>query len=197
MQPVKKSLIVFHREYASFRRAEFGHDWTDLHAREWSSSTDVISRWSADPRFHVLRYEHLITSTEQALREICDFLGEDYAPAMLANRAQNEYRLAPHEGWRLEHERRALAPVSLDSLERWREELSPYKIAVIEHTCGRAMDRLGYARKTRGLSVLQIARLHLGRLRRNARYLYQRTAGRIANPMNRSTSQSHKTNVLQ
>ncbi len=160
--------------FASFREAPYGHEWQDCHAREWRDSVRIIERWERDHRFKVVQYEELVGDPVAVLRDTCAFLNESYTDEMLS-RCKSEHRLDRLGGWLLENERRAIQPIFTEGIDRWRHELSEYKVCVIEHYAGKAMENRGYPRATAGLGTRQFCRMRLGRLRRTIRYLGERT----------------------
>ena len=160
--------------FASFRKTPFGHEWQDRHAREWRDSVRIIERWENDHRFKVVQYEELVVDPVTVLRDTCDFLDEIYSDEMLLRRSSRR-RLEHLGGWLLENERRAIQPIFTEGIDRWRHELSEYKVCVIEHYAAKAMKNRGYQRAMARLRTRQFCRMHLGRIRRSIRYLGGRT----------------------
>ncbi len=161
--------------YASFSKTPFGHPWTDQHAREWRDCARLVRKSASDPRIYPVRYESLIARPEETLRGVCAFLDESYEPAML-DRSKLVHRLEGHDGWRLEHEKKAIAPISTERLSAWKGELSRYRIAIIEYYAGSMMDLYDYPRLTRGIGPKWFCRMHLGRARRALRHQINRFA---------------------
>lgn len=61
--------------------------WLDFHR--------AVARQGRDFRFHLVRYEELVSDTAGTLREVCDFVGLDYDPVMLEHhRTERAKRLA-------------------------------------------------------------------------------------------------------
>jgi hypothetical protein len=124
--------------------ADLAAEWERLYAHEFARRAD-------DPRLRRVRYENLVRGPEREVRGICDFLGEAFEPAMLGDEevsppsaAIGDARI---ENWRRGHERRSNAPVSADSLEKWRGILTAEQAALIEARCRRGMALTGYARE--------------------------------------------------
>lgn len=122
-------------------------------ARIWRQTNGVIlAEAEADSRVHMVVYEDLVAAPDRELRRICDFLGETFEPGMLAPRddahtmpvATDDRIRARWESWNDMHHARANAPVSVRSVGRWREKLSPSEAALIEAICGTVMTRYGY-----------------------------------------------------
>ncbi|MDP6456555.1 MAG: sulfotransferase [Candidatus Marinimicrobia bacterium] len=88
-----------------------------------------------------LRYEDLVDEPERELQRVCQFLSESYAPEMLhysdiARYAVPDYKMAWHAATR--------QPLSRDSIERWKVELSAAEISLIEWSCGKELEAMGY-----------------------------------------------------
>ncbi len=77
-------------------------------------------RIEADPLAMTLRYEDLVTQPEPELRRVCDFIGEDYHPAMLDSRGGAADVAAEHEWWKAS----VSGPLNTASVGRWRREMS-------------------------------------------------------------------------
>jgi hypothetical protein len=105
-------------------------------ARLWSHFNRSVLRSQAYPRYRMIRYEQLAANPEQELSQICEFLGEEYSPAMLTP----DRSLSPERPWF----RRAEGPVTPQRIEKWREELTNEDVALVEWLVGSQMQELGY-----------------------------------------------------
>ncbi len=121
-------------------------------AGNWARTYErVVPRWSSHPSVHTVVYERLVADPEGVVSELCRFVGEPFDPAMIAGRSDDTVA-APagragddgRQAWRRDHHARSLAPVSTDSLHRWRRELSRLEVALVERRCRRGMALLGY-----------------------------------------------------
>jgi Sulfotransferase family len=89
----------------------------------------------------VIRYEDLVTRTEETLRDVCAFLGETFHPRMLAMSG------APERRERLSARRRGTSTDQLLSdqfIGRFRGRVPRMEIAFIQLHAGRLMRRHGY-----------------------------------------------------
>ncbi len=77
-------------------------------------------RIAADAGAMTLRYEDLVSDPEPQLRAICDFIGEQYEPAMLDSRASAANVAAEHEWWKAS----VSGPLNTSSVGRWRTGMS-------------------------------------------------------------------------
>jgi LPS sulfotransferase NodH len=89
-------------------------------------------------RYVELRYEELVARPEEALRELCRFLGLDFDSAML------EYHRAGRGEVLVDHPKLASPPTR--DLRRWRSELPPRELARFEAIAGGTLSELGYER---------------------------------------------------
>lgn len=108
----------------------------------------VLPRWKADPRVMVVQYERLVADVEGELRGMCGFIGEEYTPAMISNRTRDtvpEPARPDRDRKEVLHHRRSRAPVSPSSVEKWKQELSPAEVAMVEAICRAGMLEAGYS----------------------------------------------------
>lgn len=115
--------------------------WTDQPLEvivvRWRRSIEIAERWSSDGRVRLVPYEQLVRTPEAVVAHLCEWLDEPFVRQIL-----DEDRGRP-PGWRAS---KASGPVSVDSVERWQEQLSPDEIAIVEYLGRSAMARLGYER---------------------------------------------------
>lgn len=144
----------------SLRRGLFIHKRLHevaVRAGNWSAIyEDQRARWEADPRVLSVAYESLARDTEVEVRRICDFVGEAFEPEMLLGRDTQQIQAPvdarpgiPRE-WLEEHHARTLKPVTTGSFEKWKQDLTPGEVAMIESRCIRGMRAAGYPLSTSG-----------------------------------------------
>jgi Sulfotransferase family len=111
-------------------------------ARMWSRrmGAGVASAKRLPPaRYHEIRYEDLIQDPESRLRTMCDFLEEDFHPAMLAPQveAQKHYhKFGIHE--------RAGGEITSTRTGRWRRDLSPADQRLVQRLVHNWLPQFGY-----------------------------------------------------
>jgi hypothetical protein len=114
-------------------------------------------------RFREVRYDRLVASPEDELREVCSFLGEDYDPVMLdvagAARATGLGELAHHQN--------LLRPLT-PGLRDWRGKWSEREKVAVEVVVGPVLDELGFPRACPAPSrrTVKLVRAQVGALRR-------------------------------
>jgi LPS sulfotransferase NodH len=118
-------------------------------AKYWVRCEEAIERAHGvmPAQIHRVRYEELVREPEAVLRAICDFLGVPFAPGMLQT-GESAIAYAPRAsggGGVAAHHTGLLEDVNTRTLERWRDELHPAVVGVIEHAAGKWMRRRGYA----------------------------------------------------
>ena len=143
---------------SSIRRPSLRHGWLAVsrasafvdQALEWSEIYEVVvPPWADDDRVLIVSYEALVGDTESELKAICTFLGEDFDPNMTTGRS-NDNVFEPvgtkpsMAGWVKEHHERSLAPVSTDSMDRWRHQLNRAQVGIVEGICRSGMRQAGY-----------------------------------------------------
>lgn len=133
------------------------------HAERWRKSARSARIWAEDERIQVVYYEKLVLDPEPILRKACEFLNEDFAPAMIDRTDVSGYVLYPRDaaGKKALPVLGKLNPASLD---KWRSGLSQGQVSVVQHIAGDEMRRHGYSLIGSPLSSLQRGRLLLDRL---------------------------------
>ncbi len=148
---------------SSMRKTPWGAEQgVHVHARSWAEGVGRALASEGDPHVLRVRYESLVRKPVEELNKVCRFLGEEYSPDMVDSRhTLLTSTLKDRTGWEKEHLTAALQPVHEDSRDKWRNELTPLEIDVIEHYCGRVMEQAGYARSGNPLAAGRRARLFL------------------------------------
>jgi hypothetical protein len=86
-----------------------------------------------------LKYEDLVSDPELHLHTICDFIGEDYLPAMAEPHTLAREQLksdAFHAAVR--------EPPTATRIDRWRREMKAADLRLFQRVAGPALDELGY-----------------------------------------------------
>jgi hypothetical protein len=107
------------------------------------ASHEALGRHGPE-RVRIQRFERLAEQPEAEVRELCNWLGLAYEPAMLEIPVVNSSYATGGEG------------VSGEPLERWRERLSEREVATVQACCGRLMDELGYPKDEASISPLRL-----------------------------------------
>jgi hypothetical protein len=92
-----------------------------------------------DDHYYELRYEDLITDTEQLLKDICDFLGEDYHREMAKPHEFARQLISPKNVHSSVRE-----PVTPQKSGRWRMTMSEMDLKLVQKVAGKLLDELGY-----------------------------------------------------
>jgi len=129
---------------ASSRRSVFSpcHPWPT--ARLWQEQQQLglalLGRLGPE-RVHLLRYEDLLADPQGSVEALCGFLGEAYEAEMLAFHRGDEARRSASlsESWQ-----NTARPVIAGNSGKYRSELSPAEVRLVESITGRFMRRLDY-----------------------------------------------------
>lgn len=156
---------------------------------EWTSAVRNSRRWArrlGPDRYHTLQYEQLVADPAGELKRLCDFLGEDFDPAMTQPK---EVAAVVVPDRKKEHQR-TKTDVSDDAVGRFREGLTPAQLGLCEAVMGRMLRRYGYqltgAPRPGPLRLAAYARVAIGRrlqLRRRLvadRFAYLRNDAPVA-----------------
>lgn len=87
-----------------------------------------------------VHYERLVGDPEPELRRLCDFLGEDYHPAMTEPARVAAYAIPERKTWHV----RTAGRVDTSSVDAWRSQLSPEELGLVEFLAGRNLRAHGY-----------------------------------------------------
>jgi len=104
---------------------------------EWCSRRN--SRRLPADTFHVVRYESLVTDPRPVLGELCDFLEEEFDPAMLQPAEVREI-VPERKTWHAKLD----SAVSTDRVDAWRDRLEPWEVGLMETVLARKLARWDY-----------------------------------------------------
>ncbi|WP_326635698.1 sulfotransferase [Streptosporangium sp. NBC_01755] len=90
--------------------------------------------------YHELRYEDLTAEPEAHLRRLCEFLGEDFHPAMCDPAAVAGIAVPARKTWHV----RTHGEVTTARTGSWRERLDPGEISLCESVLGDRLETYGY-----------------------------------------------------
>ena len=124
-------------------------------------------RLPADAYFE-LRYERLAAEPPEHLAALCEFLGEEYDPAMAEPQKIADLAIPKRKTWHADTRKLVTPAVS----GPWHERLEPWEIALCETVMGRRLRALGYeltgAPRPSAVHLTRFARVDA--LRRGAAY---------------------------
>lgn len=106
-----------------------------------------------------IKYEYLISNPERVLSKLCESMGLTYEEGMLSFGVAAESLTSKSElSWKKE----TLGPLLVDNKDKWRKELSPREVLLIELCCKKQMTDFDYAssscsRKVNFLGKLWVA----------------------------------------
>jgi hypothetical protein len=123
---------------APWSPTEFGR-LVDFWARSADASLRACRTYPPDV-YHQVRYEDLVADPERHLRVLCEFLGEDYDPAMAEPSRQAAVAVPGYKTW---HTRTHQA-VTTARVRSWQERLTADEIERCEAVFGPRLERFGY-----------------------------------------------------
>jgi hypothetical protein len=117
----------------------------DSCARTWVAETTAGLETRGHSRHLEVRYEDLVRQPEAEVRRICAFLGEDFAPAMLAALDPTAADSSdPVVSARFVNNPEAADAIHHASIGRWRKELTPHERRIVHENAGELLIELGY-----------------------------------------------------
>lgn len=129
------------------------HNVPSLAIRWKRFNETVLKAQKCNPgRIYLVRYEDLVTETEQEVKKICGFLELDVNPSMWSRKSlQNQNEI------KIRFQSKLAYPINTDYIEQWKQELSEEQVSVIEKICGEAGSNFGYYTSKMKLSSLPIS----------------------------------------
>jgi hypothetical protein len=109
----------------------------------WARAVDDGRRAAARldrSQYHQLRYEDLVADPHRQLRALCDFLDEEYDPAMARPSEVAEVAVPARKTWHW----RTRAEVDGARVRSWQQRLTPDEIALCEAALGERLAACGY-----------------------------------------------------
>ena len=138
----------------SLRRVSWHGTTTLANAMYWTRTVGRGLRLGRPlgAQYREFRYEDLVLEPRETLEAVCNFLGERFHPQMLRFYEEAAGEIAP---WEKTLHTKVVRPPRESDVERWKREMSPLQIGVVEAIGGRVMDELGQPRHfTRGGRLL-------------------------------------------
>jgi hypothetical protein len=124
-------------------RVPFGANnaWAAAHTWAYGVRLGLDAERRHPGRVLTVRYEELVQSPVERVPQICEFLGLEYAPDMLAIERTDASKISKDQsGWFTN----VWAGINTSSVGRWRHELSPRDQRVFAAVAGAELAALGY-----------------------------------------------------
>jgi hypothetical protein len=144
---------------ASTKEVPWGHRSHAVWATRWRmDSREILAarRELGARRCLVLRYEDVVREPETARRQLGEMLGLS-VQALPIQPANQQPIFLPWETWKS----RALAPITTERIERYREVLSSRQVKDVEAICAREMISFGYNTRPAVDSIAALQMVHL------------------------------------
>jgi hypothetical protein len=126
-------------------------------------------------RYREVRYERLVEEPEPLLRELAEFLGLAFDPAMLSHHERAGDRIAG--GAKGIHRRAAEAPTS--GIRDWRAQMAGADLEAVEAAVGDLLTELGYERAVPEPSSEAHRQVRRAEGRRRRRHAWRRLKFRL------------------
>lgn len=114
------------------------------HTAEYKHGLDKARREGPSlfgKNYREIVYEELVTNPEKVLREICDFLNLQFEDKMLTYYEEAGKLVREEE---MKWKSNVLKPVDKSNSGKWRTQLSPFQVSLIESILQKAMKELNY-----------------------------------------------------
>lgn len=140
---------------ASLLEVPWASNQVDIHAITWCRSINILEKWINNEQIKMVKYENLVNSSEHIVKQVCEFIGEEYTPDIIQNRSEKTSPIINRDNWSEKYLKESLKPISKDGLNKWQSTLSSTEIAVVEHITRKEMLKYGYQPITQELRSLQ------------------------------------------
>lgn len=107
----------------------------------WVHDVNVGRQWQGDPRYIEVKYEDLVTNTEEPLRRLFDFLGEPYHEQVLR---YYEIEGASRDASKFPQNVEATKPIYKQAMGRWSNEFTEDDKRMFKRIGGDLLIQLGY-----------------------------------------------------
>ncbi len=97
-----------------------------------------------------IRYEDLVTDTEETLQSLCTFLELPYEPSMLRFHVDAEAYMLDEAA--SSYNEAATEPISDEKVDEWKSQLTDEEIAIVETVCRDQMEEFDYSRLNPSMS---------------------------------------------
>lgn len=138
-------------------------------SRVWQRHVRLLQTASLDDdRVKFVLYEDLVCDPVKVLVEVGEFLNEDFGEDMVTARSWSDLSTIPRELlsdrrglWLREHFEQVVRPITQDSVDKWRTNLTRLEIQIIEAACHEGMELLGYPRIEHGGANSSVGKLKI------------------------------------
>ncbi|MEA5577330.1 sulfotransferase [Anabaena sp. UHCC 0451] len=138
---------------ASLLTMPWANSYVNRHAITWRDSIQQLKKWVEDQRVISINYENLINHTEAILKQVCEFINEDYTSMMIFGRSQTTSPLINYQGSAKINKSQALKQIDSTPIYKWQAQLSSTEIAIIEQITRCEMLAQNYHPLTNSLSI--------------------------------------------
>ena len=126
----------------SLKQARFGPKHIYHLAKRWVNYLEIVEELKAtldEQSLFEVRYEDLLSDTERVVQNLCHFLGEEFAPEMLAFYTNSSPYLTDRQ-----NQQNLAKPILAKNAGKWRTEMTPRELRIFEAVAGEMLERYGY-----------------------------------------------------
>ena len=110
--------------------------------KQWVGDVRADLAYLGDPRYIEIRYEDVVINTEETLRNLFDFLGEEWDERVLRH---HEINTSSRDVRKFPLSAEAVKPIYASAVGKWRTELTSKEAALFKGMAGPLLIELGYA----------------------------------------------------
>lgn len=128
----------------SMTKVAFGSQDIKELCNRWQSAMEIHRKYAdhlGSKRYMVVKYEDLVLESEKTLHSICEFLNIEFSPQMMEHHKRSFLGFNKRY---IAHMSNTLKPVFSSSVEKWKDELNPWQVAVMQDLLSNDMHFMGY-----------------------------------------------------
>ncbi|HET8837871.1 MAG TPA: sulfotransferase [Flavobacteriaceae bacterium] len=167
-------LIRDPRAVYNSRREAFNEKSAFLHANRWNLENSLALNFQKEnpQKYYRMFYEKLILNPEETLKGTTDFMNVSFNENMLSGHKRFKERIAENKYLNLVHHRNIAKPVMSENIEKWRIEVDPKNIRIIEAITFDLAYSLRYFKEKPQLSVFEGWKNKMGNAQLHLRYSF-------------------------
>ncbi|MCA9376444.1 sulfotransferase [Candidatus Dojkabacteria bacterium] len=124
---------------SSILSMDWGPDNVTDAATRWSSIIENSLKHRGEPYYMEVKYEDLADNPEKIVREVCEFIGEEFDEQMLAYHKADQ-----HLGSNESSNSQVAKPIYKSSIGRWKTDLDQIQLHKFYEIAGKRLSELGY-----------------------------------------------------
>lgn len=138
--------------YSSYRKTKVGTISVANVINEWKNAYSVHVKLEKSASYYCIRYEDLVNSPEDVIKNILEFIGVPFDPSVLTFYQRSGAGYSPEQ----RHHGNTFKPIFNASVDEWQKCLNRYQKSLIENRLYNEMKSVGYDCATKPTPLLDV-----------------------------------------